>query len=157
QEPLGRTLTEQFPWCREHADELKRLFAGYVELKQRQHVLDYDDLLLYWLHLMQDGALAARARRRFDHVLVDEYQDTNALQAQIPRRLGPDGAGLTVVGDDAQSIYAFRAATVRNILDFPTLFSPPAQIVTLAENYRSVQPILDAANAVIGGARERFQ
>lgn len=156
QEPLDKTLNESFPWCREHASDLRRLFAAYVEHKQRQHVLDYDDLLLYWLHLMGDESLAARVRRRFDHVLVDEYQDTNALQAQILLRLRPDGSGLTVVGDDAQSIYAFRAATVRNILDFPRQFSPPARVVTLEQNYRSTQPILDAANAVIALAAERF-
>jgi DNA helicase-2/ATP-dependent DNA helicase PcrA len=156
QEPLAKTLAETFPWCSEHAADLKRLFAAYVELKQRQHVLDYDDLLLYWLHLMQSDPLAARVRRRFDHILVDEYQDTNALQAQILLRLRPDGDGVTVVGDDAQSIYAFRAATVRNILEFPGHFAPPARVVTLEQNYRSTQPILDAANAVIAGARERF-
>jgi DNA helicase-2/ATP-dependent DNA helicase PcrA len=156
QEPLARTLDESFPWCKEHADDLRKLFAAYVELKQRQHVLDYDDLLLYWLHLMQDDTLAARVRRRFDHILVDEYQDTNALQAQILLRLRPDGEGVTVVGDDAQSIYAFRAATVRNILDFPQQFSPPARVVTLEQNYRSTQPILEAANAVIALAAERF-
>ena len=156
QEPLAKTLDESFPWCKEHADDLRKLFAAYVELKQRQHVLDYDDLLLYWLHLMENDGLAARIRRRFDHVLVDEYQDTNAVQAQILLRMRPDGEGVTVVGDDAQSIYAFRAATVRNILDFPQQFSPPARIVTLEQNYRSTQPILDAANAVISFAAERF-
>jgi DNA helicase-2/ATP-dependent DNA helicase PcrA len=156
QAPLVKTLDESFPWCKEHAEDLRRLFAAYVELKQRQHVLDYDDLLLYWLHLMRDDALALRVRRRFDHVLVDEYQDTNALQAQILLRLRPDGDGVTVVGDDAQSIYAFRAATVRNILDFPQQFSPPARVVTLEQNYRSTQPILEAANAVIAFAAERF-
>ena len=156
QEPLATTLDDAFPWCREHANELKQLFAAYVELKQRQHVLDYDDLLLYWRHLMEEEAIASRVRRRFDHVLVDEYQDTNALQAQILVRLRPDGNGVTVVGDDAQAIYAFRAATVRNILDFPQQFSPPARVVTLEENYRSTQSILDAANAVIALAAERF-
>src|SRR5690606_23408239 len=93
---------------------------------------------------------------RFDHVLVDEYQDTNRLQASILLALKPDGAGVTVVGDDAQSIYSFRAATVRNILDFPGHFTPPAEIVTLERNYRSTQPILCAANAVISEAEERF-
>jgi DNA helicase-2/ATP-dependent DNA helicase PcrA len=156
QEPLAKTLDESFPWCKEHGDDLRKLFASYVELKQRQHVLDYDDLLLYWLHLMENDTLAARVRRRFDHVLVDEYQDTNALQAQILLRLRPDGHGVTVVGDDAQSIYAFRAATVRNILDFPRQFSPNARVITLEQNYRSTQPILDAANAVISFAVERF-
>ncbi len=93
---------------------------------------------------------------RFDHLLVDEYQDTNALQGEIVLRLRPRGAGLTVVGDDAQSIYSFRAATVRNILDFPKSFDPPARIVTLDRNYRSTAPILAAANAVIALAPERF-
>ena len=100
--------------------------------------------------------LAAEIGSRFDHVLVDEYQDTNALQASILLALKPDGRGLTVVGDDAQSIYAFRAATVRNILDFPGRFSPPARVLTLDRNYRSTQPILSAANAVIEQAEERF-
>jgi len=100
--------------------------------------------------------LASEVRQHFDHVLVDEYQDTNALQAKILLGLKPDGAGLTVVGDDAQAIYGFRAANVRNILNFPGHFTPPARIVTLEENYRSTQPILAASNAVIGLARERF-
>jgi DNA helicase-2/ATP-dependent DNA helicase PcrA len=135
---------------------LRRLFDAYVDAKQAQHVLDYDDLLLYWAELMQVPELAADVGALFDHVLVDEYQDTNALQASILRGLKPDGAGLTVVGDDAQSIYGFRAATVRNILDFPDQFQPRAAVVTLEENYRSTPPILAASNAVIGLARERF-
>ena len=89
-------------------------------------MLDYDDLLLYWAQAVTDPELAAEIGGRFDHVLVDEYQDTNRLQASILLALKPDGRGLTVVGDDAQSIYSFRAATVRNILDFPGQFSPPA-------------------------------
>ena len=119
-------------------------------------MLDYDDLLLYWQQMMEEPALAAAIGARFDHVLVDEYQDTNRLQAAILRALKPDGRGLTVVGDDAQSIYAFRAAEVRNILDFPAQFEPPARVVTLTRNYRSTQAILDASNAVIALAAERF-
>jgi DNA helicase II / ATP-dependent DNA helicase PcrA len=155
-EPLEAVLLKQFPWCAEWKDELRDLFEAYVEAKQRQHVLDYDDLLLYWGELMKVPDLAAVVRQLFDHVLVDEYQDTNALQAAILLGLKPDGAGLTVVGDDAQAIYGFRAANVRNILEFPSQFSPPATVVTLEENYRSTQPILVASNAVIGLARERF-
>jgi ATP-dependent DNA helicase UvrD/PcrA len=113
-------------------------------------------MLLYWGALMQVPALARDVDALFDHVLVDEYQDTNALQAAILRGLKPDGKGLTVVGDDAQAIYGFRAASVRNILDFPKLFDPPAELVTLEQNYRSTQSILTASNAVIGLARERF-
>src|SRR5690348_11456948 len=98
--------------------------------------------------MMQDAALAAEIAARFEHVLVDEYQDTNALQAGILKGLRPGGAGLTVVGDDAQAIYSFRAATVENIRGFGRDFG--ASVVALEENYRSTQPILDAANAVIG-------
>jgi DNA helicase-2/ATP-dependent DNA helicase PcrA len=100
--------------------------------------------------------LARELGERFTHVLVDEYQDTNRLQAAVLLGMKPQGRGLTVVGDDAQSIYAFRGATVRNILDFPSHFDPPAHLVTLERNYRSTQPILEAANAVIALATERF-
>ena len=155
-EPLETVLLKQFPWCAEWKDELRDLFEVYVEAKQAQQVLDYDDLLLYWAELMKVPELAEDVRQLFDHVLVDEYQDTNALQATILLGLKPDGAGLTVVGDDAQAIYGFRAANVGNILDFPSLFTPPARVVTLEENYRSTQPILAASNAVIGLARKRF-
>ncbi|HET7249462.1 MAG TPA: ATP-dependent helicase [Gemmatimonadales bacterium] len=154
--PVEQTLQHAFPSHARWAEELKRLFRGYVDAKQRRNLLDYDDLLLYWFYLMQEDAVADGVRRRFDHVLVDEYQDTNALQAGILLGVKPDGRGLTVVGDDAQSIYSFRAATVRNILDFPRHFDPPAHVVTLEQNYRSTQPILDAANAVIGLAAEGF-
>jgi DNA helicase II / ATP-dependent DNA helicase PcrA len=152
EEVLGNT----FPWCSTWAAELKELFAAYVEAKQRQNVLDYDDLLLYWAQMLGDPGLAANVGGRFDHILVDEYQDTNRLQAAIVLALKPDGRGLTVVGDDAQSIYSFRAATVRNILDFPAQFSPSAEIITLSQNYRSTQSILAAANGVIDLAFERF-
>jgi DNA helicase-2/ATP-dependent DNA helicase PcrA len=156
QSNLDEVLDACFPWCSAWEAELRTLFATYVEAKQRQHVLDYDDLLLYWAQMMGESAIAADVSERFDHVLVDEYQDTNRLQAEILLALKPNGKGLTVVGDDAQSIYSFRAATVRNILDFPGHFSPPAEVVTLEHNYRSTQPILAAANAVIDLAAERF-
>ena len=154
--PLEAVLNEAFPWCAQWEPELKRLFQGYVAAKEAQNVLDFDDLLLYWAHMMAERSLAEEVGARFDQVLVDEYQDTNRLQATILRALKPDGRGLTVVGDDAQSIYSFRAATVRNILDFPQQFTLPAQVVTLERNYRSTQPILAASNAVISLANERF-
>jgi DNA helicase II / ATP-dependent DNA helicase PcrA len=156
QAPIEAVLGQHYPWCSGWADELKRLFAGYVEAKHKQNVLDYDDLLLWWAQMVSEPAIAQEIGGRFDHVMVDEYQDTNRLQATILLALKPDGRGLTVVGDDAQSIYSFRAATVRNILDFPDHFSPRAEIVTLDRNYRSTQPVLAAANGVIGLARERF-
>jgi DNA helicase-2/ATP-dependent DNA helicase PcrA len=153
---LADILNFFFPWCAEWHEELRQLFAAYVEAKQRQNVLDYDDLLLCWAMMMAERSIAEHVGERFDHVLVDEYQDTNRLQARILLGLKPDGCGLTVVGDDAQSIYSFRAATVRNILDFPAHFRPKATIVTLEQNYRSTQPILAASNAVISLAAERY-
>ncbi|MBB3442897.1 ATP-dependent helicase [Rhizobium sp. BK379] len=153
---LPLVLRDAFPWCATWEKQLRELFACYVESKQSQNVLDYDDLLLYWAQMVAEPMIAEDIGSRFDHVLVDEYQDTNKLQSSILLALKPTGQGLTVVGDDAQSIYSFRAATVRNILDFPATFSPPANIVTLDRNYRSTQPILAAANAVIDLASERF-
>jgi len=156
QQALDEVLQSNFPWCAEWAADLKAMFLAYVEAKQSQQVLDYDDLLLYWAQMVSDAALAKDVGGRFSHVLVDEYQDTNHLQAALLLAMKPDGRGLTVVGDDAQSIYSFRGASVRNILDFPALFSPAARQITLARNYRSTQPILEAANAVIAQAKERF-
>ncbi|WP_282890433.1 ATP-dependent helicase, partial [Xanthobacter autotrophicus] len=154
--PLQEVLRSNYPWAAEWEGQLRELFAAYVEAKQAQNVLDYDDLLLYWAQAMSDVSLADEIGGRWDHVLVDEYQDTNRLQATILAGLKPAGRGLTVVGDDAQAIYSFRAATVRNILDFPNAFSPAAEVITLDRNYRSSKPILAAANGVIDLARERF-
>ena len=156
QADLATVLKTTYPWCGEWENDLRQLFRHYVEAKQAQQVLDYDDLLLYWAQMVAEPILAAELTDRFSHVLVDEYQDTNRLQASILLGLAPDGRGLTVVGDDAQAIYSFRGATVRNILDFPAHFAVPPQQITLDRNYRSTQPILAAANAVIGQARERF-
>lgn len=155
-ESIDDAVVTQFPWCREWNAELKTLFGAYVEAKQKQNVLDYDDLLWLWAEAMNEPALAREVGARFDHVLVDEYQDTNKLQARILLAMKPDGRGVTVVGDDAQSIYSFRAADVRNILEFPKAFTPEARLVTLEQNYRSTAPILDASNAVIDLAKERY-
>ncbi len=154
---LAHSLEQHWPWCGDFAGELTALFRAYVVRKQAEQVLDYDDLLLYWHMLVGEAALARLVSSQFEHVLVDEYQDTNALQAEILLRLRPDGAGLTVVGDDAQSIYSFRAATVDNILDFPARFTPPAEVISLEENYRSTQPILDAANALLAEAERHYE
>jgi DNA helicase II / ATP-dependent DNA helicase PcrA len=152
QRPLKDSLEAQFPWCAQWESELTRLYRAYVERKQRDNLLDYDDLLLYWQIMMSHPRLAAHVAGHFDHVLVDEYQDTNKLQAEILHALKPDGAGLAVVGDDAQAIYSFRAAAVENILGFPDRFTPRAEVVTLAQNYRSTQQVLDVANAVMAEA-----
>jgi DNA helicase-2/ATP-dependent DNA helicase PcrA len=154
-EPLDLVLQSTFPWCNEWEAQLKTLFGAYVDAKQEQNVLDYDDLLLFWAEMASDPELGPEIGALFDHVLVDEYQDTNRLQAAIITGMKPGGEGVMVVGDDAQSIYSFRGATVRNILDFPQQFSQPAELITLDRNYRSTQPILDASNAVIAATVER--
>jgi DNA helicase-2/ATP-dependent DNA helicase PcrA len=153
--PLAEVLQQAFPWCAPWEPELRRLFAAYDEDKRRQGLLDYDDLLLYWAAAMEVPAVAQALDARFDHVLVDEYQDTNRLQAAILRRLRPDGRGLTVVGDDAQAIYGFRAADWRNMLDFPAQHGAATRVVALEQNYRSTPAILAASNALIAEAPER--
>jgi DNA helicase-2/ATP-dependent DNA helicase PcrA len=157
QAPLRATLELSFPWCLEWEEALGALCREYVDAKLAQQLLDYDDLLLYWQLLMSEPGIAAAIGARFDHVLVDEYQDTNRLQAGILALLKPDGAGVTVVGDDAQAIYSFRAATVENIREFPQAFAPPARVVTLEQNYRSSQPVLDAANALMAETGRQYR
>ena len=154
-EKLEHALVRHFPWCLEWGAELKGLFSGYVDRKEACGVLDYDDLLLYWHGLLEDPQAGPIIRGQFDCVLVDEYQDTNLLQAEIVYQLSPQGRGVTVVGDDAQSIYSFRAATVRNILDLPQHY-PNTEVIRLEQNYRSTQPILEATNGVIALAVERY-
>ncbi len=154
---LTDVLRDNYPWCLDWEVELRQLFRAYVAAKQKHQALDYDDLLLYWRHLVSDREIAEEIGTWFDHILVDEYQDTNLLQAEILSALKPDGSGVTVVGDDAQSIYSFRAAEVENILGFPQQFAPPASVITLEKNYRSTQPILDTANALLAPATRQYR
>ena len=153
---IEQVLGQFFPWCSGWSSELKQLFAAYVEAKQKQNVLDYDDLLLYWAQMMSDAAIAARHRRPLRSCPCRRIPGHQPPAVVDPAGAEAGGRGLTVVGDDAQSIYSFRAATVRNILEFPDQFKPRAEIVTLDRNYRSTQPILAAANGVIDLAKERF-
>ena len=153
--PLREMLERDFPWCAGDLEALRAVFRAYSERKRLQHVLDYDDLLLYWRALVSAPGIGDAVGDAFDHVLVDEYQDTNALQAEILRKMRRRNDNVTVVGDDAQAIYSFRSATARNILDFPTHF-PGTTTVLLEQNYRSTQPILEVSNAVMAQARERF-
>lgn len=154
-EELEPVLQSEYPWCLEWKDEFRELFKRYVSRKQKTNVLDFDDLLLYWLHLLRDPKLAPELSKRFDYVLVDEYQDTNKLQAGILQGMCSEHDNLMVVGDDAQSIYRFRGATVRNMLDFPHQF-PGTTVIKLEQNYRSVTPILDTANSLISEAAEQY-
>ncbi|MDH4047462.1 MAG: ATP-dependent helicase [Gammaproteobacteria bacterium] len=156
-QPLTDVLNGTFPWCQDWEQELRELFRAYVERKQQSNALDYDDLLLYWSHLVAEPDIATEIGSWFDHVLVDEYQDTNLLQADILNAIKPEGRGLTVVGDDAQSIYSFRAAEVENILGFADQYMPSATVISLEENYRSTQPILDSANCLISESERQYR
>ena len=149
-------LREGYPNHIDDLPDIGRVFVEYVERKQARNLVDYDDLLLFWAAMLESEPLGQQIRSRFDHVLVDEYQDTNALQSRILRGLCLSHHNVTVVGDDAQSIYAFRGATVRNILDFPAQF-PHTTVITLDRNYRSSQPILETANAVLAQASEGYR
>ncbi|HYC50080.1 MAG TPA: ATP-dependent helicase [Gemmatimonadaceae bacterium] len=171
--PLDDLLHEETPQFLDYTAEITRVFAEYVSRKQERGLLDYDDLLLCWALMLEAGlgetasalgeaalgsrpsALGHRISALYDHVLVDEYQDTNQLQSRILRGMCATHKNITVVGDDAQSIYSFRGSTQRNILDFPRHF-PGTKLVALEQNYRSTQPILDVTNTVISRATERF-
>jgi DNA helicase II / ATP-dependent DNA helicase PcrA len=155
QTKLSEVLDRWFPWCRADFEPIGDLFRLYVERKQSQGVLDYDDLLLYWYALVASPETGPRIAEMFDHILVDEYQDTNALQAEIVRYMCQASAEVMVVGDDAQAIYSFRSATVQNMLDFPSRH-PGAVVVKLERNYRSTRAILAASNAVIAESPQRF-
>jgi len=157
QKSLKETLESQYAWCVPHEEDIGKLLRGYVERKSQYRVLDFDDLLLYWHVMMGEERIAKSVGQHFDHILVDEYQDTNKLQGDILHALKPDGQGVTVVGDDAQAIYSFRAAAVENILGFPDRFRPKAEIVTLAQNFRSSQSILDSANALMADAPRQYR
>src|SRR5688500_16957703 len=157
-ERLVDVLKRHYPWCLDETEGIVDIFRAYTERKRRQHVLDYDDLLLFWKALATSPATGAQLAAMFDHVLVDEYQDTNALQADILEGMRPaEGPrNVTVVGDDAQAIYGFRAATVKNILEFPERF-PGTTVIKLERNYRSTPPILAASNAVIALSPQRHE
>ena len=155
QQPLPDILSAHFPWCTDYVEDLKQLFRAYVDRKIQANICDYDDLLLFWQGMLADPQIGPRVVAQFDAVLVDEYQDTNQLQASILSHLSPAGKGLTAVGDDAQSIYSFWAATIRNILDFPQHF-PGSRILRLEQNYRSTMPILKLTNQVIAESSQRY-
>ena len=152
---VGDILREEFSRFVDYEADIGKVFADYTQRKAERNLVDYDDLLLFWSAMLEAPDLADRIRGLYDHVLVDEYQDTNALQARILRLLCETHKNITVVGDDAQSIYSFRGASFRNILEFPAQF-PGTTMIALEQNYRSTQPILDVTNALISRAQERY-
>ena len=155
QSPLNEILRQHYPWVATWEEQLKQLFAAYVEAKQAQNVLDYDDLLLYWAQMVSDPDLADDVGNRFDHVMVDEYQDTNVAQYLWLRLLAQGSPNICCVGDDDQSIYGWRGAEVDNILRFEKDF-PGAKVIRLERNYRSTANILAAASGLIAKNKDRL-
>jgi DNA helicase-2/ATP-dependent DNA helicase PcrA len=153
---MDDVLLGEFAHFAEHLGDLEKLKTAYVAAKRQKQLLDYDDLLTKLRELLTAHEPTRQAiSRNFRYILVDEYQDTNRLQADLVRRLAATHENVMAVGDDAQSIYAFRGATFRNIMDFPALF-PGTTVYKLEENYRSTQPILNLANEIIHGATEKY-
>ena len=140
-------VATEFGWVEPHLEQIIMLLRGYVARKRERGLIDFDDLLLAWRSLLADPILGPDIAARWDHVLVDEYQDVNQTQVDIVRALRPDGRGLTVVGDDAQAIYAFRGSDSAHLLDLSTSF-PDVSVVRLERNFRSRQRLLDLANVV---------
>ncbi len=154
-QPLDLVLRQHYPWCADQADELRATYGAYIARKRDRQLVDYDDLLALWRALVQDPDAGPTVAGRFDHVLVDEYQDTNALQADVLGAMADAGATITAVGDDAQAIYGFRGGTVRNILDFPARFD--AEVVALTRSHRSTPEIVTVANRIWAAAAERHE
>jgi DNA helicase-2/ATP-dependent DNA helicase PcrA len=145
--PARTVIAQQYPWCEPHTPAVLELFRGYTSRKRAGGLLDFDDLLLAWRSLLTDATVGPVLCGRWDHVLVDEYQDVNQVQVDIVRLLRPTGAGLTVVGDDAQAIYGFRGAHAAHLTALAGTF-PDTTVLRLERNFRSRQPILDLANLV---------
>ena len=154
--PLSDVVAESFPWCEDHVEAMATLFKAYAARKRTLGVLDLDDLLLYWRALAQDAVVGASLEDSFDHVLIDEYQDVNGLQVEIVRSLRRRRRELTVVGDDLQAIYGWRAASADHILSFGEQF-PDASVVTLERNYRSGETIIETANALAGDFKRAYR
>jgi len=154
--PIDDIIRDGYAQFVDYIEDFGKIYGDYTRRKQERNLVDYDDLLLFWALLLEASPeLGKKISGLYDHILVDEYQDTNVLQARILAGMCKAHRNLTVVGDDAQSIYSFRGANFRNILDFPKQF-PGATVVALEQNYRSTQPILSVTNSLISRAAERF-
>ncbi|WP_436795883.1 ATP-dependent helicase [Actinospongicola halichondriae] len=153
--PLDTVVRTHYPWVADQTDEMRGIFGDYIARKRARHLVDYDDLLVLWRALLLHAEAGPLVAARFDHVLVDEYQDTNSVQADILEAFADGGATITAVGDDAQAIYGFRGGTVRNILDFPERLG--ATVVSLTRNHRSTPEVVEVANRIWAAATERHE
>jgi len=152
--PIKELLKEEYPQYADHCDDILKVQSAYAGYKARHNLMDYDDLLVFLLNLLKEhGRVRKTLGDTYKYIMVDEYQDTNRIQADIVCLLAERHKNIMVVGDDSQSIYSFRGATVRNILDFPEQF-PTCVLIKLEENYRSTQPILNLTNEILRQARD---
>ncbi len=156
QEPVEAFISEEYGQFLEVAPEIGHLGRLYADYKKTNQLMDYDDLIISLQRLLgENSEIRAELSRKYSHIMVDEYQDTNAIQADIVKGLAHDHRNVMVVGDDSQSIYSFRGANYRNMFDFPSFF-PEAKIIKLEQNYRSTQPILSLTNALMDQADEKY-
>jgi DNA helicase-2/ATP-dependent DNA helicase PcrA len=154
---LKQVLNQQYPQFVDERSNLETLFKSFEDFKRNRHMLTYDDLLVRFREGLEASAeMREQLGDQYRYIMVDEYQDTNKLQAQIVKLMTARHDNVAVVGDEFQSIYSFRGASHRNMLEFPKLF-PAAQIIKLEENFRSTQPILDVANAIIADVKESYK
>lgn len=151
---LKDVVKQDYPHFEELMEDILKLQSAYGQYKLRHNLMDYDDMLIFLRKLLQDhDGVRTALSDKYKYIMVDEFQDTNRIQAEIVKLLSGKHGNVMVVGDDAQSIYSFRGATVRNILDFPEEY-PGCTIIKLEENYRSTQPILNLTNEILRRARE---
>jgi DNA helicase II / ATP-dependent DNA helicase PcrA len=156
EQPVQELMLNEYGQFMEVAPHIQELATLYADYKKSHHLMDYDDLIIRFRQLlMEDGAVRKELGERYAYVMVDEYQDTNRIQADIVKWLAHDHQNVMVVGDDSQSIYSFRGANFRNMLDFPKIF-PSTKVIKLEENYRSTQPILALTNALMARAEEKY-
>ncbi len=153
--PLGDVVRREYPHFAEYIPEIETIRREYTAFKVSRAYLDYDDLLVYLRILLDDAGVRERMADRFRYIMVDEYQDTNAIQGEIACLLADRHRNIMVVGDDAQSIYGFRGTSHKNIMEFPERF-PGTLVIKLEENYRSTQAILDLANAILEDMKESY-
>ena len=152
---IEEIIEKEYPHLAEYSEYIKNVKLKYVKYKMEKNYMDYDDMLVYLKKLLEDDGIRKQVASKYKYIMVDEYQDTNKLQGDISYLLAKDHKNIMIVGDDAQSIYGFRGATHKNIMDFPVMF-PGCAVIKLEENYRSTQPILDAANSVLSEMSSKY-
>ena len=153
---IDSVINTDYPHFTDYSDDIKLIQIEYQKYKKERQLMDYDDLLLYLEQLLKENEeIRKRISLQYEYIMIDEFQDTNKIQANIAYLIASEHKNIMVVGDDSQSIYSFRGSNFKNMIDFPKFF-PKCKIITLEQNYRSVQPILDFTNALIENAAEKY-